>query len=208
MSAAKCFAPSANESETMSRVGTKPIAIPSAVKVAMSGRTINVEGPKGKLSWTFRPEVSVAIDEDAKVITVARSRNDRICRSLHGLTRSLVANMVQGCEKGYSKALEVYGVGYGVQLQGNKLTLSVGYSHPVDFEVPAGLTIDIQTPQARGDTDPAKFSVSGADKQAVGELAARLRRSRPPEPYKGKGVRYADEHVRRKVGKAFAAGGA
>lgn len=192
----------------MSRIGTKPIAIPSDVKVAISGRTVSVEGPKGKLSWTHRPEVAVLIDEDTKIITVTRSRNDRMCRSLHGLTRSLVANMVDGCANGYVKALEVYGVGYGVQLQGNKVTLNVGYSHPVDFEVPPGINVEVRTPQARGDAEPAKFAVSGADKQAVGEFAARLRRSRPPEPYKGKGVRYAGEHVRRKVGKAFAGGAA
>ncbi len=192
----------------MSRVGTKPIAVPAGVKVAVADRTVSVEGPKGKLSWTHRPEVAVQLDEDAKVITVTRSRNDRICRSLHGLTRSLVANMVEGCANGYAKALEVYGVGYGVQLQGNKLSLNVGYSHSVDFEVPPGITVEVKTAQARGDTEPAKFSITGADKQAIGELAARVRRSRPPEPYKGKGVRYAGEHVRRKVGKAFAGGGA
>jgi len=192
----------------MSRVGTKPIAVPAGVKVAVADRTVSVEGPKGKLSWTHRPEVAVQLDEDAKVITVTRSRNDRICRSLHGLTRSLVANMVEGCANGYAKALEVYGVGYGVQLQGNKLSLNVGYSHLVDFDVPPGITVEVQTAQARGDTDPARFSVTGADKQAVGELAARVRRSRPPEPYKGKGVRYAGEQVRRKVGKAIAGGGA
>ncbi len=190
----------------MSRIGTKPITIPSGIKVSLADRTVNVEGPKGKLTWTFRPEVSVQIDGDT--ITVARQDDERFSRSLHGLTRSLIANMVQGCHQGYSKALEVYGVGYGVQVQGNKVTLQVGRSHPVDMEIPMGVTIDIQTPQARGDTDPAKFTVSGADKQAVGEFAARLRKSRPPEPYKGKGVRYADERVQRKVGKAFAGGAA
>lgn len=192
----------------MSRVGTKAIAVPAGVKVAVADRTVSVEGPKGKLSWTHRPEVAVQLDEDAKVITVTRSRNDRLCRSLHGLTRSLVANMVEGCANGYAKALEVYGVGYGVQLQGNKLSLNVGYSHSVDFEVPPGITVEVQAAQARGDTEPARFFITGADKQAVGELAARVRRSRPPEPYKGKGVRYAGEHVRRKVGKAFAGGAA
>jgi len=191
----------------MSRVGIKPIAVPSSVKVAIAGRTVSVEGPKGKLSWTHRPEVAVRLDQDGKLITVTRSRDDRTCRSLHGLTRSLVANMVQGCADGYAKALEIYGVGYGVQLQGNRLSLNVGRSHPVVFDVPSGITVDVQTPQARGDTEPARFSISGADKQAVGELAARVRRSRPPEPYKGKGVRYAGEHVRRKVGKAFAGAG-
>jgi len=190
----------------MSRVGMKPIAIPSGVKVAVSGRTINVEGPKGKLSWMHRPEIAVNLDEDAKLITVTRSRNDRICKSLHGLTRSLVANMVEGCANGYTRALEVYGVGYSVQLQGNKLMLNVGYSHPVEFELPPTITATVETPQARGETDPAKFSISGADKQMVCELAAQFRKCRPPEPYKGKGIRYVGEKVRRKVGKAFAGG--
>jgi large subunit ribosomal protein L6 len=190
----------------MSRIGTKPITIPSGVKVTIADRLVSVDGPKGKLSWEFRPEVSVDMDGDT--ITVARQDDERFSRSLHGLTRSLIANMVQGCHEGYTKALEVYGVGYGVQVQGNKVTLQVGRSHPVDLEIPMGVTVDIQTPQARGDTDPAKFSVSGADKQAVGEFAARLRKSRLPEPYKGKGVRYAGEHIQRKVGKAFAGGGA
>jgi len=192
----------------MSRIGQKPIAIPKGVTVSIADRTVSVEGPKGKLSFEHRPEVTVEMDDGAKELRVARQDDERLSKSLHGLTRSLVANMVQGCSEGYTKALEVYGVGYGVAVQGNSVSLTVGYSHPVVMDIPAGITVDVQTPQARGDTDPAKFSVSGADKQAVGELAARLRKSRPPEPYKGKGVRYAGEQVRRKVGKAFASGGA
>ncbi|MHC4985022.1 MAG: 50S ribosomal protein L6 [Planctomycetota bacterium] len=192
----------------MSRIGQKPIAVPKGVTVTIADRTVSVEGPKGKLSFQHRPEITVELDDGAKEIRVARQDDERMSKSLHGLTRSLVANMVQGCSEGYTKALEVYGVGYGVAVQGNSVTLTVGYSHPVQMDIPAGITVDVQTPQARGDTDPAKFSVSGADKQAVGELAARLRKSRPPEPYKGKGVRYAGEQVRRKVGKAFASSGA
>ena len=192
----------------MSRIGQKPIAIPAGVTVSIADRTVSVEGPKGKLSFEHRPEVTVEMDDGAKELRVARQDDERLSKSLHGLTRSLVANMVQGCSEGYTKALEVYGVGYGVVVQGNSVTLTVGYSHPVQMDIPAGITVDVQTPQARGDTDPAKFSISGADKQAVGELAARLRKSRPPEPYKGKGVRYAGEQVRRKVGKAFASSGA
>ncbi len=191
----------------MSRIGKKPIEIPAGIKVSLSGRTVNVEGPKGKLNWTFRPEITVDHDESSKTLTVNAGGSDRLSRSLWGLTRSLIANMVEGCQKGYMKKLEVYGVGYGIQLQGNKLTVSCGLSHTVVFEIPAGLTVEVQTPQARGDTDPAKFSIEGADKQAVGELAARIRKTRPPEPYKGKGIRYADEKVRRKMGKAFASGG-
>jgi large subunit ribosomal protein L6 len=191
----------------MSRIGKQPVPIPDKVTVALHGQTVTVEGPVGKLSWTHRPEIAVRIDESAKQVVVTRGNDLRETRSLHGLTRSLIANMIEGCLKGYSKSLEVYGVGYGVQLQGNKFTLNCGRSHPVVLDVPAGLKVEVKTPQARGDTDPARFSISGADKQAVGELAARIRRSRPPEPYKGKGVRYSGEYVRRKVGKAFAGAG-
>jgi large subunit ribosomal protein L6 len=192
----------------MSRIGKKPISIIDGVTVTLNGCTVTVEGPKGKLSWTHRPEVSVETSDADKTVTVSRGGDDRFSRSLHGLTRSLIANMIQGCSKGFVKGLEVYGVGYGVQLQGDKLTVNCGFSHPVHFDVPAGVVVDIQTPQARGDTDPAKFTVSGPDKQAVGQLAAKIRMVRKPEPYKGKGIRYAGEYVRRKVGKAFAGTGA
>jgi len=191
----------------MSRIGKKPIVVPDAVKVTVSGRTVSVEGPVGKLSWTHRPEVSVELAGGAKTVLVTRGSDERLSRALHGLTRSLIANMVEGCSRGYTKAMEVYGVGYGAQLQGNRLTMTVGLSHPVVFDVPAGLRVEVQTPQARGENEPARFTVSGADKQAVGEFAARIRKTRPPEPYKGKGIRYAGEYVRRKVGKAFAGAG-
>jgi large subunit ribosomal protein L6 len=192
----------------MSRIGKQPIPVPNGVKVKVADRTVSVEGPVGKLQWTHRAEVCVELDESGKTLTVTRQDDSRISRSLHGLTRSLVANMVQGCSEGFLRGLEIYGVGYGVQLQGNKLTLTCGLSHPVVFEVPPGLTLEVQTPQARGDSEPARFTIRGADKQVVGELAARVRRVRPPEPYKGKGVRYAGEYVKRKVGKAFAGTGA
>ncbi|MCK4602472.1 MAG: 50S ribosomal protein L6 [Phycisphaerae bacterium] len=188
----------------MSRIGRKPIAVPDGVKVTLVDRTITVEGPAGKLTWTYRSEIGVTLAESGKKISVARNNDQTLCRCLHGLTRSLIANMVEGCSKGYSKSLELYGVGFGVQVQGDKFMMNCGMSHPAVFEIPAGLTVDIQTPQARGDSEPARFTVKGADKQAVGEFAARVRKARPPEPYKGKGVRYSDEHVRRKVGKAFA----
>lgn len=192
----------------MSRIGKKPIPIPDGVKVSLSGTTISVEGPVGKLAWTFRPEMTVEVDAGAKLVVVTRKGDERLDRALHGLTRSLIANMLQGCLQGYMRALEVYGVGYGVQLQGKKFTVNCGKSHPVVFDVPAGLVVEVQTPQARGETEPARFTVKGADKQAVGEFAARVRKSRPPEPYKGKGIRYTGEYVRRKVGKAFAGAGA
>ena len=190
----------------MSRIGKKPIPIPDGVKVALQGQTVSVEGPKGKLSWTPRPEITVEIDEAAREIRVGRKAEDRTHRSLHGLSRSLIANMVTGCLEGFSRSLEIYGVGYGVQVQGAKLTLNCGYSHSVVFDVPQGIEIEVTTPQARGDTEPARFTIRGADKQVVGQLAAEIRKARPPEPYKGKGIRYPGERVRRKVGKAFAGG--
>ena len=191
----------------MSRIGNKLISVPEGVKVSIEGLNVNIEGPKGKLSWKHRPEIGLDYDQDAKTIVVKRLSNDRLSRALHGTTRSLIANMIQGCLSGYEKGLEIYGVGYGIQVQGDKVSLSVGYINQCVFELPAGLVITVQTPQARGDTEPAKFTISGPDKQAVGEFSARLRRSRPPEPYKGKGVRYAGEYIRRKAGKAFAGTG-
>jgi len=192
----------------MSRIGKKPIPIPPGVKVAVSGRTVSVDGPKGKLAWTHRPEISVSVDQAAGKVVVERINDSRMAKSLHGLSRTLISNMVDGCLKGYSRSLELYGVGFGVQLSGNKFTLNLGYSHPVVFELPQGISIEVATPQARGDNEPARFTVRGADKQLVGEISARIRRTHPPEPYKGKGVRYAGEYVRRKVGKAFAGTGA
>jgi len=177
------------------------------VKVSLAGRTVTVEGKLGKLSIEHRPEVSVEVEEPGKVVRVDRRDDERLSRSLHGLTRSLINNMVEGVSNGFTKHLEVYGVGYGVQLQGEKFSVTAGLSHPVVFDVPAGLELTVTTPQARGDNEPARFSVKGADKQLVGEFAARVRRCRPPEPYKGKGVRYAGERIIRKVGKALAGAG-
>jgi len=149
----------------------------------------------------------VTLEDGGKRIVVARHDDGRLARSLHGTTRTLIANMVEGCLNAYTRGLEVYGVGYGVQVQGDRLQLNVGYANPRTFAVPPGVEVTIRTPQARGDTEPARFSVTSPDKQVVQEFAARLRRARPPEPYKGKGVRYAGEYVRRKVGKAFAGAG-
>jgi len=191
----------------MSRIGNKPIKVPQGIKVSIDGRCISVEGPKGKLTWTHRPEITLEYNEQDGIITVRRCDESRVARSLHGTTRTLIANMITGCLKGYEKALEIYGVGYGVSVQGNKVSLNVGYATPCVFDIPQGITVTVQTPQARSDNEPARFVVSGADKQLVGEFAAHLRRARRPEPYKGKGVRYADEHVRRKAGKAFAGTG-
>ncbi|MBS3734535.1 MAG: 50S ribosomal protein L6 [Phycisphaerae bacterium] len=192
----------------MSRIGIKPIPIADGVTVTLSGHSISVEGPVGKLNWAFREEMTVEVNEADKQIVVRRPDDSRLMRSLHGMTRSIIANMVSGCAQGFTKALEVYGVGYGAQVQGRTLSITCGRSHPVALAIPDGLDVEVQTPQARGDTQPARFTIRGADKQAVGEFAARARRVRPPEPYKGKGVRYAGEYVRRKVGKAFAGGAA
>ncbi len=191
----------------MSRIGNKPVSVPDAVKVALIDGTINVEGPKGKLSWSYHPLMSVAFDEESKTVVVSRPDDEAEARSLHGLTRSLIANMVQGVTAGYERGLELYGVGFSATLQGKTLSLLCGYSHPVVLTIPDGVEIDITTPQARGDTDPARWVVRGCDKQLVGEVAARCRRARKPEPYKGKGIRYAGERIVRKVGKAFAGAG-
>jgi large subunit ribosomal protein L6 len=191
----------------MSRIGRAPIRIPDGVKVSISGQTVSVEGPKGKLSFTHRPEVAVQLDESEKVVTVTRSDDERFSRSLHGLTRSLIANMVEGCSKGYQRGLEVYGAGFSVQAQGKQLNIICGLSHPAVFEIPAGLEVEVTANQSRTDTDPARFTVRGADKQALGEFCARVRRARPPEPYKGKGIRYVGEYVRRKAGKATVGAG-
>jgi len=191
----------------MSRIGKKPVPIPAGIKVSVSGRAVSVKGPKGELSWTMGVGLSAAVDEAAKAVVITRADEERQTRSLHGTARSILSNMIEGCLNGYTKAMEVYGVGYGVQMAGTKLTLLVGKSHPVVFDIPAGLKVDVQVPQARGETEPAKFTVSGVDKQLVGEFSSQCRRTRKPEPYKGKGVRYAGEYVRRKVGKAFAGAG-
>ena len=191
----------------MSRVGNKPIPLPTAVRFTLSGRQVDVEGPKGKLSWEFRSQISVRVDEQGQCVVVARNGDSRVERSLHGTTRSLIANMIEGVTKGYEKKLEVYGVGYSATVQGATLSLLCGYSHPVVMSIPSGIEVEVTAPQARGDNDPARFTVRGCDKQVVGEFSARCRKARKPEPYKGKGVRYADERIVRTVGKAFTGAG-
>jgi large subunit ribosomal protein L6 len=180
----------------MSRIGRKPVAVPPAVKVSISEGTIHVEGPKGKLRFTHRPEISVAFDQAAGLLTFSRQDDERTNRSLHGLTRSLVANMIQGVTAGYTKKLEIVGVGYQAQLKSaNTLALQVGYANQVVLAAPLGVSVAVP--------DPTHITITGADKQAVGQFAADVRKVRPPEPYKGKGIRYEGEFVRRKAGKAF-----
>ncbi len=175
----------------MSRIGRKPVTVPDGVTVDIKPGMVSVKGPKGELSQALSPDMKVT-QSDA-TLTVDRPTDRGEHRALHGLTRSLIANMVTGVTDGYEKRLEIQGVGYRARLQGKALELSVGYSHPVSVSAPDG--IDFEVPV------PTQVVVRGIDKQLVGEIAARIRRTRPPEPYKGKGVRYAGEHVRRKVGK-------
>lgn len=182
----------------MSRIGRKPVPVPPNVKVAIADSTIQVEGPKGKLSFTYRPEIDIKYDQGGAEITCSRADDERLSRSLHGLTRSLVANMVQGVTTGYTKKLEIVGVGFQAQLKkANTVALQVGYANQVVLEAPPGVTVTVP--------DATHISVTGADKQAVGQFAAVIRKVRPPEPYKGKGIRYEGEFVRRKAGKAFGA---
>jgi large subunit ribosomal protein L6 len=175
----------------MSRVGKKPIEIPSGVTVTVNGNTVTVKGPKGELTRTFHPDMTIKVEDN--VITVTRPSDEKRHRALHGTTRSLLANMIEGVSKGYEKALELVGVGYRAAKQGKKLVLNVGFSHPVEIEPEEGLEIEVPS--------QTKIVVKGADKQRVGELAANIRAVRPPEPYKGKGIRYEGEVVRLKEGK-------
>ncbi|HHL40959.1 MAG TPA: 50S ribosomal protein L6 [Deltaproteobacteria bacterium] len=181
----------------MSRIGTQPINIPAGVKVAVEGGTVKVSGPLGSLEQKIRDEVSVKLD--GNVLTVTRNGDGRIERSLHGLTRTLLANMVRGVAEGFEKKLEIVGVGYKAEARGDVLNLSLGYSHPIEYRLPAGIKAKVERPTA--------VTIQGADKQLVGQVAAEIRALRKPEPYKGKGVKYADETIARKAGKAGKAGG-
>jgi large subunit ribosomal protein L6 len=176
----------------MSRIGKQPIEIPSGVEVDVDGHRVTVRGPRGTLERTFHPEVSIVKDDG--VVRVERSSDEGFHRSLHGLTRTLIANMVEGVTKGFEKRLEIVGVGYRATLRGDDLELAVGFSHPVQFPQPEGIEFEVPT--------PTRITVRGNDKEQVGEVAANIRKVRKPEPYKGKGIRYEGEHVRRKAGKA------
>ncbi|HHT92122.1 MAG TPA: 50S ribosomal protein L6 [Clostridiaceae bacterium] len=177
----------------MSRIGKKPVAIPDGVNVTLSnGNVVQVKGPKGSLENKFHPNISIKIEDNN--IIVERSSDEKFDRSLHGLTRTLIFNMIEGVTKGFEKTLEINGVGYRAAKQGNKLVLNLGYSHPIEMEEPEGITVEV--PAAN------RIIVKGADKQAVGEFAAKIRSKRKPEPYKGKGIKYSDEVIRRKEGKS------
>ncbi|NKY98298.1 50S ribosomal protein L6 [Nocardiopsis alborubida] len=176
----------------MSRIGRLPLSVPKGVEVTINGQDVTVKGPKGELKHTVAEPITVALEDG--VITVARPDDKPENRSLHGLTRALIANLVEGVAKGYTKTLEIHGVGYRVQARGSNLEFSLGYSHPVVVEPPAGITFRVEKPTI--------LHVEGIDKQLVGQVAANIRGLRKPDPYKAKGVRYQGEHIRRKAGKA------
>ncbi|WP_067969794.1 50S ribosomal protein L6 [Mycolicibacter icosiumassiliensis] len=176
----------------MSRIGKQPVPVPAGVDVTIDGQNVSVKGPKGTLELAVAEPISVARNDDGALV-VTRPDDDRRNRSLHGLSRTLLANLVTGVSEGYLRKMEIFGVGYRVVLKGSDLEFALGYSHPVLIKAPEGITFAVET--------PTKFSVSGIDKQKVGQISANIRRLRRPDPYKGKGVRYEGEQVRRKVGK-------
>ncbi len=176
----------------MSRIGKLPVTVPAGVDVTIDGQDVTVKGPKGTLSLTIAEPIAVAKNDDGS-ISVTRPDDERRSRSLHGLSRTLVANLITGVTSGYTTKMEIHGVGYRVALKGNDLEFALGYSHPVPIPAPEGITFAVET--------PTRFSVSGIDKQKVGQISANIRRLRRPDPYKGKGVRYEGEQIRRKVGK-------
>ncbi len=188
----------------MSRIGKKPIIIPQGVKVEQNGLCIKVSGPLGSLQLNCHPRIKVKIDSSAGKILVENEHPQiRQNRQLHGTIRALIANMVTGVSRGFEKKIEIYGTGYNVKEQGGKLILQVGFSHPVEKPVPKGIKVNVKTGATRGNEVPASFTLSGIDRCLLGQFAADIRKIKPPEPYKGKGIRYAGEYVRRKVGKAF-----
>ena len=176
----------------MSRIGKLPIAIPAGVDVTIDGSTVTVKGPQGTLTRTVHGNIAVAVENNEIVVT--RPNDEKLNRSLHGLTRTLIANMVEGVAHGYKKELEINGIGYRAAMQGTQLVMNIGFSHQVFMDQPEGIKIEVPSPN--------KIVISGPDKQKVGQFAAEVREKRPPEPYKGKGIKYVDEHIRRKEGKA------
>jgi large subunit ribosomal protein L6 len=179
----------------MSRVGKQPVKIPDGVEVKLSGRHLKIKGPKGTLERDLHPEIKVTVGKD--IVTVERPTDLGFHRALHGTTRILIRNMIAGVTEGFSKELEIHGIGYKAEMKGNKLSINLSMSHPVVYEPPKGITIEVP--------DPERIRVLGVDKEAVGQVAANIRAFDPPEPYKGKGIRYVGEYVKRKAGKAGAA---
>ncbi len=191
----------------MSRIGNKPVSIPGGVKVELKGQCIKVKGSLGELQMDCHPRIKVKIDDAGKEIIVENKRpKERMNKQLHGTMRALIANMVAGVSKGFEKKMQIFGTGYNLKEQGGKLTFQIGFCHTVELVIPKGIKVNIDVGATRGNDVPARFTLLGTDKCLLGQFAADIRKIRPPEPYKGKGIRYADEHVRRKAGKAFASG--
>jgi large subunit ribosomal protein L6 len=196
----------------MSRIGKQPVDIPEGVKIEQKGQCIKVSGPLGELQMDCHPRIKIKIDDAGGKIVVEndrpneRQKNERQNKQLHGTMRALIANMVTGVSKGFEKKMQIFGTGYNVKEQGGKLAFQVGFCHSVELVIPKGIKVNIDLGATRGNDVPARFTLSGTDKCLLGQFAADIRKIRPPEPYKGKGIRYADEYVRRKVGKAFASG--
>jgi large subunit ribosomal protein L6 len=178
----------------MSRIGKQPIVVPKEVKVEIKEDKVSVQGPKGSLSFNFDKLIQVDLTENT--LSVTRKKNNKLARSLHGTTRAIIANLIKGVTEGFKKELEIVGVGYKAQMKGKTLDLSLGFSHPVEFEVPEGIKVSLPS--------NTRIMIEGTDKQGVGQFAAKIRRIYPPEPYKGKGIRYLGEEVRKKIGKALA----
>jgi large subunit ribosomal protein L6 len=183
----------------MSRIGKQPVSYAAGVKVQVADGTVRIEGPKGKLELNCHPNMGIEHDDKAKAIRVTRPDDERLNRALHGLTRSLIANMVQGVTKGFEKKLKIEGIGYQARMDKKTVVLTVGYANAIEMTPPEGVTVEL--------ADPTTILVRGVDKQKVGQFAAEIRRVRKPEPYKGKGIRYENEQVRRKEGKSFTSGG-
>lgn len=193
----------------MSRVGKKPVPIPEGVQVQVRNGSVTVRGPRGTLEFAAPPGIRVEVDDQARLVRVNRASDEKQHKAFHGLTRALIANMVHGVVHGYSRELHIYGTGYNCKLQGRQLHLNVGFmgqghNRPAQFmiDIPDGIEVEVLVPAARGESEPARLVVRGIDKQKVGQFAAQIRKIRPPEPYQGKGIRYSDEIVRRKQGKA------
>jgi large subunit ribosomal protein L6 len=193
--------------ELMSRIGKKPISMPEGVKLEQQGQVIRVSGPLGNLQMNCRAPIEVTVDSSAKQVLVKNGGSqNRYNEQLYGTMRALIANMVTGVSKGYEKKMEIYGTGFNVKTQGDNIVLQVGFCQPVKMTIPQGIKVNIEVPSTRGNDVPARFTLSATDKALLGQFAADIRKINPPEPYKGKGIRFADEHVKRKVGKAFTSG--
>jgi len=191
--------------ELMSRIGKKPIEIPRDVKVELNGQVVTVSGPLGSLQVSCPAEIKVKVDAD-KILIENEQSQVRQSKQIHGTIRAILANMVHGVTKGFEKKMEVYGTGYNVKEQSGKLALQVGFANTVELPIPKGIKVKVEVAATKGNDVPAKFTIIGSDKALLGKFAAEVRRIRPPEPYQGKGIRYADEVVKRKVGKAFTSG--